>query len=411
MSVGGVRAGLLGPATALDGIGWGSNSSTPTATAVAVAADRYLVAAVAEAGTIEAVIIDNSGTTVWRGTALNPPVGFRYSSLAAAWDGSDFRLVGIHAMPFTSPNVYTVQAQRISPSGVLRDGVGGAMLDTGVADASHTLTALRVAARSGQVLVMWGRYDTTNVSVGTGLSTQRGYMAEGRLFGAQHQTLSARFDIGAGLPAALAVREPEYIALASPQMLDTRSLVAWSIDASGVPVGTSGSTVSSTAAVKDTPVLTLAGSDLWLTWHERPQLGVPTTTLLAARLGAGGVLLDGTPDAPGRTLLPVGDPRIALAQPWLGGTQSVLGWTEGWDTVRATFFDTSLLGAGTAVSADVTTLSVDSPSGIVGAASRSVLWAGDFGGGTMLLWLDNGQSVGALSDSVQTMLLLPRLVQ
>jgi hypothetical protein len=411
VSVGSVRAGLLAPATVLDGIGWGGDSSAPPATAVVTAADRYLVATVAQAGTIEASIVDKAGAAVWRGTALTPPVGFRYGGVAAAWDGSDFRVVGVYAMPYTSPNVYTVQAQRVSTTGALRDGAAGTMLDTGVPDASHSLAALRVAARSGQVLAMWGRYDPTYVTVAPGLVNQRGYIAEGRLFGAQHQALSAKFDIGAGIPAALALREPQYIALALPQVLDARSLVAWAVDAGGVPLGTTGSIVSSTATVKDAPMLSAAGSDLWLTWREWPQLGAPANTPRAARLGAGAALLDGAPDAPGRALLPAGDARAPLAQPWIGRTQSMLGWIEGWNTVRATFFDTSLLAGGTALPTDAVTLSVDDPAGIAGAASRAVLWAGDFDGGTMIVWLDNVQTPGEASDRVQVVQLRPRLVQ
>lgn len=176
-------------------------------------------------------------------------------------------------------------------------------------------------------------------------------------------------------------------------------------------MGMAGNAVSSTAAVKTAPVLTLAGSDLWLTWREWPQLGAPTSELRAARLGAGAVLLDGTPDAPGRTLLPADDSRNSLAQSWLGSTRSVLGWTEGWDTVRATFFDTSLLATGAVLPADMTSLTVDRPGGGNGAASRNLLWAGDFDGGTMFLWLDNVQAPGAPSDRIEVVHLRPRLVQ
>lgn len=411
VSVGSVRAGLLAPATVLDGIGWGADSSTPPAPAVVTAADRYLIATVAESGTIEATIVNNAGATVWRGTVLAPPVGTRYAGVAAAWDGSDFRVVGVLTTAYTSPATYAVQAQRVSATGFLRDGVAGATLDTGVPDASHTLTAPRAAARNGELLVMWGRYDPTYVPAAPGLVTPRGYVAEGRLYGAQNEALAAKFDIGGGLPAALAVREPQYVAVALPQVLDSRALVAWAIDAAGLPVGTTGNVVSSTAAVKDAPVLSMAGNDLWLTWRELAQLGAPTHTLRVARLDTSAVLIDGTPDAPGRTLLPEGDARNGSAQAWLGSAQSVLGWTEGWNTVRATFFETSLLAAGLALPAGATTLIIDDPAGGVAAPSRALVWAGDFDGGTMLVWLENVQASGSPSDRLEVAHLRPRLVQ
>jgi hypothetical protein len=258
---------------------------------------------------------------------------------------------------------------------------------------------------------MWGRYDPTYVPVAPGQVTQRGYVAEGRLYGARNEALAAKFDIGGGLPAALSVREPQYVAVTLPQVLDSRALVAWAIDAAGVPVGTTGSVVSSIAAVKDGPVLSMAGSDLWLTWREWPQLGAPTHALRGARLGASAALIDGTPDAPGRTLLPAGEARSGLAQPWLGNTRSALGWTEGGNTVRATFFDTSLLAAGLALPADATTLTIDDPAGVIGAPSRALVWAGDFDGGTTLVWLDNVQTSGSPSDRLEVVHLRPRLVQ
>ncbi len=196
-----------------------------------------------------------------------------------------------------------------------------------------------------------------------------------------------------------------------PQVLLSQDLVAWAVDASGVPVSATPNVVSATANVKDAPVLHEAGSELWLTWRETPGLGQPGSSLRAARLGAGAVLLDGTPAAPGRVLLDGSDARAASASVWIGQAQSLIGWTEGWNTLRGARFDTALLAAGGTLPTEGGLLAVEEGSGAGFGPSRSLVAAGDFGGSTLALWLDNMQFPGTASDRVQAVRWLPRLAR
>jgi hypothetical protein len=410
VSLGTTRAGLIPGVTVLDDIGFGNDSNTPALGTLALAGDRYLAVAVDPFGQVQGAIVAASGATLWRGTVLTLPPGLQFQSVAAAFDGTDFRVVATRHGVFTSPDSWALVSQRIGSSGELRDGGGGTVLDSGVADATQTLGSLRLAARNGQMLLNWGRFDPSLVQVSPGLVAPRGWVAEGRLYGAPGLPLAPRFELGAGQPAALAVRDDQYIAVNTSVLNGGGNLVAWAIDAAGSPVGTAPQTVSSIAGVKDAVRLHDTGSALWVSWAEQGLSFPANPTLYAARLGRDAVLLDGTPAAPGRVLLPAGDQRNQEAVVGIGATQSLLAWREGWNTLRATRFDSALLTGGGALPLDRIDLVPDALDGASGT-SRSPLFAGAFDGGLLVAWIDNNQTINTPSDRVMVSLLRPRLVQ
>ena len=408
--VGSIRAGLVPANVGLDAIGAGNNSGTPDSIDFAIAGSgQFMTVAASQAGTVEGAIHDANGSLVWRGTVLstNPP--YRLAAAAVAFDGTDFRAVASRTIPYNSPTEYALVGQRITLTGGLRDGTAGVVLDNGVADASQTLAGLRVAARQGNLLVSWGRYDTTYVPLAPGLVTQRGYVIEGRLFNAQQLPVAPRFELGSGLPAAVAARDDQYIVINRGQDEAVTTLNSWAIGVGGVPVSLSPQTVSRTPWSKTSSRLQMAGGELWLSYSEwSGAVPMSAASVIVARLGRDGALLDGTPDAPGRVLLSNDTARgnYMLA---LGASRSLLAWSEGWNTVRATLFDNGALTGTSQLPSTFAAIAPDAPGG-TGGPSRSIVMAGDTGQALLVGWLDNEQSAATASDRVMFTLFFPRYV-
>ena len=410
LDAGGRRAGLLPGVSLLDDIGAGGDSRTPGAVGVAVGADRTMTVAT-RAGSVEGAVRTTDGGLVWRGQVLQAPEGHEFGPLSITFDGSDFRVVAAHRKPFDSLAQTTVRAQRVGVGGALRDGAAGMVLDTGILDTTQTVGALRTAAQAGRLLVAWGRYDTTYVPVAPGLVTQRGYVVEGRLYGADNAPLAPAFALSEGLPAAVGVRDDQFIVVPTQQVISAAVLRSWAVSAvDGVPVDPAGTVIDERLLARNAPTLQRVGDELWVSYGSYPEdtLGQPSPTITLARLGRNGVLLDGTPAAPGRALVGP-DAARGWGVAGLGGASNVLTWVEGWNTVKGTFFDASVLAGTTGLPSTSSTLTVGDPLQASGGPSRSMLWAGPAGAGTMVVWLDNEQSAETPSDRVSATLILPRL--
>lgn len=408
IDAGGHRAGLLPGLTLLDDIGAGTDSSTPAATSIAMAGDR-LIAVATRGATVQAAIRRFDGTLVWGGTVLQAPDGHEFGSVTASFDGNGFRVVGAHRRPFDSPAVTAVVAQRVGIDGTLADGASGSPLDTGIADATQTLGALRSAARDGRLLVAWGRFDTTYVPVGPGLVTQRGYVTEARLFDVANAPLAASLEVADGLPAAIGERDDQFMVTTMPQVNGGTALGVRAVSAvDGLPVGTAATAIDARLLARTEPAFHRVGTELWLAWGSYdPAAGTAAPSLTLARLGRDGALLDGTPAAPGRELVST-DAARGFGRVALGGASNLLAWTEGWDGLNGVPFDADVLTGSAPLSAQPMPLVVGDPLHAVGP-SRSLLWSGAAGNGLAVVWLDNLQSAGTPSDRVMATLMLPRL--
>jgi hypothetical protein len=409
IDAGGKRGGLLPGLTLLDDIGAGTSSATPGASAIAVAGDRVLAVAT-RGGTVEAAIRSSNGSPIWRGSVLQAPAGSEFGVLTASFDGTDFRIVATHRRPFDSPAQTTVVAQRLGSDGSLRDGSAGVALQTGIADTTQTIGVLRSGARDGRLLVAWGRYDTAYVPFAPGLVTQRGYVAEARLFDAANLPVASAVEVADGLPAAVGLRDDQFMVLPMPQVSSATALPVRVLSAvDGQPVGTAATLVDQRLLGRTEPVFQTVGNELWLSFGTFdpavPGPVVPVITVM--RLGRDGVLLDGTPVVPGRTLLQDdatrGNGRLAL-----GGADNLLAWAAGWDSVQATAFDAGVLAGTAALPNAAIPLVVADPLHGIGP-SRALLWAGSAGGGLMVVWLDNEQTAASPSDRITASLRLPRL--
>lgn len=409
IEAGGHRAGLLPGLTLLDDIGAGTDSSMPAATALAMADDR-LIAVATRGATVQAAIRRLDGTLVWGGTALQAPDGHEFGTVTASFDGTHFRIAAAHRRPFDSPAVTQVVAQRLDAAGSLLDGSAGSPLAAGIADTTQTLGALRSAARDGRLLVAWGRFDTTDVPVGPGLVTQRGYVTEARLFDAAGAALAASFEVANGLPASVGVLDDQFLVTTSPQVNSGTAVgvrAASAID--GLPVGSGAAVIDSRLLARTEPAFHRVGSELWLAWgsFDPNAAGPAAPALTLARIGRDGVLLDGTPAAPGRVLVPA-DAIRGFGRVALGGTNHLLAWSEDWDRLRGVAFGADVLAGSAALPSAVLPLVVGDPLRAVGP-SRSLLWTGSAGNGLAVVWLDNQQSALTPSDRVMATLLLPRL--
>jgi hypothetical protein len=403
-----VRAGLVPANVALDGIGAGNDSGTPGSIDFALSGSGpFMTVAASQAGTVEGAIHDGNGSLVWRGTVLSASPPYRLAAAAVAFDGMDFRVVASRTIPYNSPTEYALVGQRITATGGLRDGVSGVVLDSGIADGSQTLAGLHASAQQGSLLVSWGRYDTTYVPVGPGLVTQRGYVIEGRLFDAQQAPAAPRFELGSGLPASLALRDGQYIVVNRGQDEAVTTLSSWAVGADGVPVSLAPQTVSRTPLLKTGSKLQLAGGELWLSYSEwSGPVPVSAASVVVARLGRDGALLDGTPDAPGRILL-ASDAARGTGMLAIGASRSLLTWSEGWNAVRATLFDSGVLTGAAQLPSTFTAIAPDTLGG-VGGPSRTIVMAADTGPAMLVGWLDNEQSAATPSDRVMFSLFFPR---
>jgi hypothetical protein len=409
IDAGGRRAGLLTGLTLLDDIGAGTDSSTPGATALASSSGRML--AIATRGdTVQGAIRGPDGSLIWGGSVLQAPAGNEFGALTASFDGTNFRIVATHRRPFDSPTQTTVVTQRLGIDGNRLDGAAGAVLPTGIADATQSIGALRSGARDGRLLVAWGRYDTSYVPVAPGLVTQRGYLAEARLFDAANAPIAPAVEVAGGLPAAVGLRDDQFMVVPTPQVSSALALPVRVLSAiDGQPVGTEATIIDGRLLGRTEPAFQTVGGELWLSFgsFDPAMTGPVAPTLNLMRLGRDGALLDGTPAAPGRALVQNdalrGNGRLAL-----GGTDNLLAWTEGWDGVRSTAFDARVLAGTAAMPAPSMTLVVGDPLHAIGP-SRALLWAGAAGGGLWVVWLDNAQSSATPSDRISATLQLPRL--
>lgn len=412
--IGSARSGTTPLPALLDGIGFGTSSATPPSLESAAGGGRLMTVAVSESGQVVGSIVDGTGATIWRGTVLQAPADFRFAAARVLFDGTDFRVAALRHITTSSPSRYAVVGQRVGSGGELRDGPEGVVLDTGVPDASQTLSALQMTARNGQVLLVWSRYDTTPVPSPRSLLEPRGYVAEGRLFDVRHQPMAARFEIASGiappfsgsLAQAAALREDEYVVLVAVRYPGGSLLQALAVGLNGVPAAGGAKVINSTIGSMNGVRLQAVGSECWASWSE---VGIGGTSITVARLGRGGVLLDGTPGSPGRLLVPAGDVRAAGVLT-LGATRSTLSWVEGWDTVRVVAFDTGLLAAGAPLPIDFTEVVAAGSDSAYPGPSRVALAGVEFDGGLLVSWLDNQQTSATPSDSVQATLLRPRLV-
>ncbi|MHC4941260.1 MAG: hypothetical protein ACYTHK_20210 [Planctomycetota bacterium] len=404
LDAGGLRAGILPGLTLLDDIGDDFDAGHPRQVRVAVGHDRTLTIAT-RTDTVQAAIHKFDETLVWRGVALLAPTGHWFSSTSASFDGTDFRIVATHAKPFDSPAVRTVVAQRLAADGTLRDGPAGAALETGIADNTEYIAALRTAASNARLLVTWGRWDPTYVPVAPGLVRERGYVLEGRLFDAVHAPLAPSFELAEALPAAAEAREDQFIVLSTPQVSSAMTMRSWAIAADGMPVSVAGSLVDERLLGRTIPALHRADGELWLSYgsFDADALGPPEATITLARLGRDGVLLDGNPSAPGHELVQ-DDARRGLGTLGLRGNANVLAWREGYDDLQATLFDEDVLFGAAPLPASEYPLVVHVPPQGAGPG-RSLRWAGPAGTGLMVVWLETDTP----SDRVMATLLLPRL--
>ncbi|MCB1998925.1 MAG: hypothetical protein H6933_06275 [Burkholderiaceae bacterium] len=413
LDAGGLRAGLLPDETLLDGIGAGTDSSTPAGTAVAVGGGQVLALAT-EAGRLHAALHGPDGRLVWRGTALQAPDGSEWAAVTASFDGTDFRIVATHRRPYDSPAQAVVVAQRLRIDGSLRDGLAGVALQTGVPDATQTLTALRSAAKDGRLLLAWGRYDTTYVPVGPGLVTQRGYVIEARLFGASHEPVAGPAELAGGLPAAVGLRDDQFMLIGAPQDGGIATTLAVHVLSAvdGLPTATSPVVVDERLRQRVAPAFQTVGSDLWLSCSNRDPAAPDAAALTAMRLGRDGVLLDGTTSAPGQVLVTGDASSKAGGQLALGDVDHLLSWVEGWNNVKAVNFRSPVLDGTAPLPTTVLPLSMGGEAGVAGP-SRHLLWSGAAGGapGSLLVaWLDNQQTASTPSDRIVATWRLPRVV-
>ena len=402
VAAGGQRAGLVTGLVALDGIGSGNDSGTPAATRVAVGGARVMALAIGASGSVEAAIHTIEGTPVWRGTVMSIAAPYRFADAAVAFDGSDFRVVATHTIPFNSPTEWALRAQRVRPDGSLRDGQEGVALDSGIADRTQTLAALHAAARDdGRLAVAWGRYDTALVEVSPGLVTSRGYVIEGRVFGADQQPVAPRFELGSGLPASMARRADQFIIVDTSQHGAVSALSSWAVGTGdGLPVSPVPRAISTTASLKDWARLHAVGDTLWVSYAEWTNLaGPPVPSIVVARLGLDGALLDGTPAAPGHTLFQP-DAQRGLGLLGLGPERELLVWGGSvYGDLRTTVFDPTVLVGGSLPSASLS-LVVGNPLGGMVGPSRVPIWAGPAGNAMLIAWLENEGSVTTPSDRV-----------
>ncbi|MHC4451713.1 MAG: hypothetical protein ACYS0E_16510 [Planctomycetota bacterium] len=404
LDAGGLRAGILPGLTLLDDIGDDASAGHPRKVRVAVGNDRTMTIAT-RTGTVQAAIHRFDESLVWRGVALSAPTGHWFGSVSASFDGTNFRVVAAHSKPFDSPAVRTVVVQRLAADGTLRDGTAGAVLETGIADNTETIGALRTAASQGDLLVTWGRYDRTNVPVGPGLVRSRGYVLEGRLFDAANVPMAPSFELAEALPAAVEVREDQFIVIPTQQVMGETALQAWAVAGDGVPVSLAGNLIDERMLARIDLALHRADGELWLSYgsFDDDVLGPPEATITLARLGRDGVLLDGNPSAPGHELVQ-DDARRGVGTVGLGGNANVLAWREGYNALQATPFDEAVLVGAAPLPASEYPLLLHVP--LQGAGpGRSLRWAGPAGTGVMVVWLETDTP----SDRVMATLLLPRL--
>lgn len=397
---GALRAGIV-PALALDGIGHGSTSATPNGIASASGGGYTMTVASSEAGTVEGAIHDDSGVQVWRGTVLTPPAPYVFVDSAVTFDGVDFRVAAVRTILYNSPTEYAVVSQRLSAAGVARDGAGGVVLDTGIADNTQTLVWPRLASLQGELLVTWGRFDTSYVEVAPGLVRQVGYVVEGRRFDAQQQAIGASVSLGAGIPSTVVAYDNQYLLTAEPQVSGATEVTVWALDAAGVPVAGTPVVVASSSTFKGEARLQASGGRLWLSFLEWTPQSVRSNQRLM-RLGHDGVLLDGTPAAPGRALDLGGvDSGLALA---LGSTRSALAWRSSYGGLSALQLDTASLTGTAPLPTQSTLIAAASPTGTGDA--RHVIGGDECGAALCLFWLE--ESAAYTSDRVMVTRIYPR---
>jgi hypothetical protein len=402
-AVGSQRAGLLPTRLALDNIGTGVGS----AVALATGADRVMTVAGAAAGTIEGAIHDANGVQIWRGTVLAATAPYRLGQPTVAFDGTNFRVVAERTIPYNSPTEHALLAQRVTAVGALLDGAAGAMLATGVVDISQTLALPKAAARAGNLLVSWGRYDTTYVEISPGLVSQKGYVVEGRLYDANNAPLAAPFSLGGGLPQALLTRDDQYLLTSVPQAGELNDLKVFAVGVDGVPVPGTPKLVASSASSKSFISMQPGAGQVWFGFREWSGPVAVSTNLRVARIGRDGALLDGTVAAPGRDLTPAGglSSSHALA---IGATRSALAWRSGYSDLRAVVFDSSLLTGSSPLPAQTTSVAVDLPGGT--GPSRELLFGAEWGDALLIAWLEGPSMGGGVSERVAVTLIYPRYV-
>jgi len=153
----------------------------------------------------------------------------------------------------------------------------------------------------------------------------------------------------------------------------------------------------------------MAGGELWLGYGEwSGSVPVSSVSVIVVHLGRDGVLLDGTPDAPGRVLL-AADATRGTGMLAIGASRSLLAWSEGWNTVRAALFDNGALTGASQLPSAFTSIVPTSLGGLSGP-SRSIVMAGDTGQALLAGWLDNEQSGATPSDRVMFSLFYSRYV-
>lgn len=405
VSAGGVKAGLVANRLALDGIGSGGSTVEPGRVAMAKGTDAFMTIVTTETGTVEGAIHDLAGRPIWRGTVLAPDTGRTFDGAAVAFDGTDFRVVAIQRETGVWPSDVLLKSQRASRSGDLRDPLSGALLDTGLPSMGLIVQGIQLAARAGNLLVLWRGFDWTVTAVEQGINVYRGNIVQGRLFDAAHGPQGGPLDLGSGLVSDVVDWGEGYLALvAGSNDADNNTYRTMLLGVTGLAIAAPVDVANGTS-LKTAGRLAREGTSVWLTYKENASnvSTITTGAIVAAPLRADGTLALGDATSPGRRLVDSGDVRGSgmLA---IGGEATFFAWSgTAWSggvggDLFGTRFDTALWTGGTSIPAQGSPISGSTPP-YSNEPGRHVVGSLSLGPRALLLaWLDNEAST--VSDRV-----------